>query len=81
MGRVSLDLRTIADELGTDLRKVRNFLAWWRRKHPKEAFKADGVAITKTAPAYTYKRSTADRIKKAYLRQRVQKAWKKGEAK
>lgn len=72
-----LSYAEIAKELNVTASQLQNFVKWWQRNHDKRAFKPDGWGVQTTAPGHRFERVKADRIKDAYIKQRVDKAWKK----
>jgi len=72
-----LNYADIAKELNVTTSQLQNFVKWHQRNKDKRAFKPDTIGVSVTAPQHRFERKKADRIKDAYIKQRVDKSWKK----
>lgn len=57
--------------------RLQQFVKWHQRNVGTNDFKPDGWGVKSTAPQHVFKRRAAERMKKAYINQRVLKVWKK----
>ena len=79
--KVNFTYADIADELNVTKSKLQSFVKWWQRNKNPRAFRPSGWSVSATAPQHYFGRKMAEEIKRAYITQRVEKAWKKPKVK